>query len=81
MNEIKHLWELKWLARKRKSVIADSGMFSHRPFPAAFVINCSGSIIYRLFENGLRVYEPKKTEERKIDIHNTKFPRSGQIGG
>jgi len=23
----------------------------------------------------------EKTEERKIDIHNTKFPRSGQTGG
>jgi len=22
-----------------------------------------------------------KTEDRKIDIHNTKFPRSGQVGG
>jgi len=63
MNEIKHLWELKWLARERKSVIADRGMFSGRPFPAAFVINCSGSTIYQLFENGLRVYEPKTKEK------------------
>ena len=66
MNNINELWQLVWLAKNKKSVIAASGPFSSKPFPAAFVINLQGRLIQRLFDNGLRVYEPK-TKEVKHD--------------
>jgi len=52
---INSLPELKIAADKKQSVIGRHRMF-HRPFPAAFIINMSGTVILQMFNSGLWVY-------------------------
>jgi hypothetical protein len=58
-GKVTTLDKLHRLSLQRKSVITLTGMFSHRPFPAAFVINLNGHTLHQLFKQGMYVYEKK----------------------
>lgn len=56
--KIKTLKQLKAAADSKKSVVC-AGMFGGKRMPAAFVMNMSASIVFRMIESGIYVYKPQ----------------------
>jgi len=54
---VKSLKQLYKLAIMKKAVICESGMFSQKHIPAAFVISMQGLIILRMINRGMFVYK------------------------
>ena len=60
-KRIYSLAALNAAAESRRSVICPSQMdLTHRPFPAAFVIQRPGCVILRYLNAGLYIYEKKE---------------------
>ncbi len=56
--QIKTLRQLKAAANARKSVHVPSIGGWHRPVPAAYAMNYTGDILFRLFVAGMYLYKP-----------------------
>lgn len=55
-DQVKTLGELMDAARKRQAVIVPKARCFDVPRPAAFVINQTGSLLYRMFQDGIFIY-------------------------
>ena len=59
-TQVKNLQFLRALALSRKSVYVPKSPVFRKPRPAAWIINLQGTVLVRLFEMGMFVYEPQK---------------------
>ena len=51
------LWDLKSLVSQKRSVVCPTWVGFMRPRPAAFVMNMTGDVLLRMFDDGMYVYE------------------------
>ena len=63
MKQIKTLAELSAAARNRRSVVVPSWPCWSKPRPAGFLLNIQGGQLFRLFGDGMFIYE-KKAKKR-----------------
>ena len=58
-QRIINLHQLRMAVDYKKAITCPKSLNYGKPMPAAFIINMSGAIIFRLFESGMYVYEKK----------------------
>jgi hypothetical protein len=64
MTRVETLGQL-YLARvKRQAIICPNHRAWKKPRPAAFMMNLSGEILYRLFAGGMYIYEKPNIGEK-----------------
>lgn len=59
MKRVQSIEELIDLAQQKKCVILPKRM-SQRHWPAAFIVSMQVIYVYRLLQEGIYIYEPKK---------------------
>lgn len=62
MRQIKTLHQLAKAAENRKAVISGGWYLPMKPMPAAVLINMTGSVILKVLNNGLYIYERNKKQ-------------------
>ena len=60
---VRTLEYLRYLALNRKAVYVPTHGAYRNPRPAAWIINLQGTVLVRLFEKGMFVYEPQNKKE------------------
>jgi len=63
-TQIYSLHELDRAIKKKKAVFCPNSHTFKKSVPAAFIINMPGTIILRLFNMGLFIYEKNKKEKK-----------------
>ena len=70
-KRIKNLAQLAE-ARNQKRAIACPTFYAFRgPLPAAWMMNLSGEILHRLFENGMWLYRPNNALSKSHEIQSS----------
>jgi len=61
-RKVESLADLRWLVERRKSVVVPGCCPWNKPKPAAFMIQLSGEILWRLFSRGMYRYDKKESK-------------------
>jgi hypothetical protein len=69
MKKIRNLRQLEKAVDNKKSIFCPNTIVFNKPISAAFMINLIGSLLLKLFRQGMYIYEPKtftKKSNRKV---------------